>query len=114
LRELIEHDPSLVVGILGGSAGTARDTLELLTQAEQNGARVALFGRKVQRSESQLDLLAAMRSVLRGDVTAEQAVAGYHDTLRSKGIRPIRSLVDDQLITEPALAGASRGASAGD
>jgi DhnA family fructose-bisphosphate aldolase class Ia len=76
LRELVEHDPSLVVGILGGSAGTARDTFELLTQAEQNGARVALFGRKVQRSESQLDLLAAMRSALRREVTPEQAVAG--------------------------------------
>ena len=30
VAELAEHDPSIVVGILGGSAGTTRDTFELL------------------------------------------------------------------------------------
>ena len=34
LAELAGYDPSLVVGILGGSAGTTRDTFELLHQAE--------------------------------------------------------------------------------
>ena len=33
LAELVEHDPSVVVGILGGSAGTTRDTFELLHRA---------------------------------------------------------------------------------
>ena len=33
LAELVEHDPSVVVGILGGSAGTTRDTFELLDRA---------------------------------------------------------------------------------
>ncbi len=32
LGELAAHDPTLVVGILGGSAGTTRDAFELLTQ----------------------------------------------------------------------------------
>ena len=104
LRELVDHDSSLVVGILGGSAGTTRDTFELLSQAEQHGARVALFGRKVQRSESQLDLLASMRSVLRREVTPEQAVVAYHETLRSKGIEPARPLEGDRRITEQILA----------
>ncbi|MFZ0160916.1 MAG: hypothetical protein WAL50_17940 [Kineosporiaceae bacterium] len=104
MDELVSHDPSLVVGILGGSAGTTRDTFELLSQAEQHGARVALFGRKVQRAESQLDLLAAMRAVLRRQVTPEQAVVSYHEVLRGKGIAPARSLAEDQMITEPALA----------
>ena len=57
LAELTEHDPSVVVGILGGSAGTTRDTFELLHRAETHGGRVALFGRKIQRAESQLDLV---------------------------------------------------------
>ena len=47
LAELAGHDPSLVVGVLGGSAGTTRDTFELLHRAERHGARVALFGRKI-------------------------------------------------------------------
>jgi len=104
LIELVEHDPSLVVGILGGAAGTTRDTLELLAQTERHGARVCLFGRKLQRAESQLDLLAAMRSVVRGEVTPEQGVMAYHDALRGKGIGPARALEHDQLITEPVLA----------
>lgn len=104
LTELVEHDPSLTIGILGGSAGTTRDTLELLAQAERHGARVALFGRKIQRSESQLDLIAAMRAVVRHQVTPEQAVADYHDAMRDKGIEPLRSLEVDQRITEPTLA----------
>lgn len=104
LSELVQHDPTLVVGILGGSAGTTRDTLELLSQGERAGARVSLFGRKVQRAESQLDLLGVMRSVVSGKLTPEQGVANYHETLRSKGIEPTRSLEQDQHITESVLA----------
>ncbi len=105
MTELVEHDPSLVVGVLGGSAGTTRDTFELLAQAERHGARVALFGRKVQRAESQLDLLASMRAVLLRQVSPEDAVTAYHDVLRSKGITPARTISEDQAITEPVLAG---------
>lgn len=103
LSELVQHDPSLVIGILGGSAGTTRDTFELLLASEQHGARVALFGRKIQRSESQLDLIASMRAVLRRDLTPDQAVAAYHQTLLGKGIEPIRPLDQDQQVTEPIL-----------
>jgi hypothetical protein len=103
LDELVGHDPTLVVGILGGSAGTTRDTFELLRQGEAHGARVALFGRKIQRAESQLDLLAGMRAVLNGAVTPEQGVIAYHEALRAKGLTPARSLADDQVVTEPVL-----------
>ncbi|MBA3905315.1 MAG: hypothetical protein H0X35_01320, partial [Pseudonocardiales bacterium] len=74
LAELVEHDPSVVVGILGGSAGTTRDTFELLHRAERHGGRVALFGRKIQRAESQLDLVGLMRPVLRGELSPADAV----------------------------------------
>jgi len=104
LRELVSHDPSLVVGILGGSSGTTRDTLELLSQVEQHGARVSLFGRNVQRAESQLDLLATMRSVLRREVGPEQGVRSYHQALAAKAIPPARPLEEDLRITEPVLA----------
>ena len=46
MQELAQYDPeNLIVGILGGAKGTSRDTFELIHQAEQAGARVALFGR---------------------------------------------------------------------
>jgi hypothetical protein len=103
LAELVEHDPSLVVGILGGSAGTTRDTFELLQRAQAHGARVALFGRKIQRAESQLDLVGLMRPVLRGELTPEQAVREYHDALAKAGTTAQRSLEADLEVTDAML-----------
>ena len=73
LEELVAFDPGLVVGVLGGGAGTNRDTFELLYQAEKYGARVALFGRKINLAESQLDIVHFMRAVADG---ADQPVGG--------------------------------------
>lgn len=103
LEELVNHDPGLVVGVLGGSAGTTRDTFELLHQVERHGARVALFGRKIQQAESQTDLVRLMRSVLRRDLSPEQAVQEYHQSLHVQGLVARRSLDDDLAITEPVL-----------
>jgi hypothetical protein len=103
LAELAGHDPSVVVGILGGSAGTTRDTFELLHQAERYGARVALFGRKIQRAESQPGLLSLMRPVLRGELSPAGAVRAYHGALAQAGLVPQRSLEADLQVTEPAL-----------
>ena len=103
LAELVEHDPSLVVGILGGSAGTTRDTFELLQRAETHGGRVALFGRKIQRAESQLDLVGLMRPVLRGELTPADAVRTYHEILAKAEVTPRRALADDLEVTDPVL-----------
>jgi hypothetical protein len=103
LAELAGYDPSLVVGILGGSSGTTRDTFELLHQAEKHGARVALFGRKIQRAESQLDLVGLMRPVLRGELSPPDAVRAYHDALAKAEIAPHRALEADLEVTDPVL-----------
>ncbi len=103
LTELVEHDPSVVVGILGGSAGTTRDTFELLDRAQRHGARVALFGRKIQRAESQLDLVGLMRPVLRGELSPTDAVRAYHDALAKAELTPQRALADDLEVTDPVL-----------
>lgn len=103
LAELVEHDPTVVVGILGGSAGTTRDTFELLHRGEQHGARVALFGRKIQRAESQLDLVRLMRPVLESRISPANAVREYHEALAAAGIEPARPLAADLEVTDPAL-----------
>jgi hypothetical protein len=103
LTELVEHDPSVVVGILGGSAGTTRDTFELLDRAQRHGARVALFGRKIQRAESQLDLVGLMRPVLRGELSPADAVRAYHDALAKADLTPLRPLREDLEVTDPVL-----------
>lgn len=103
LEELASFDPGLVVGVLGGGAGTTRDTFELLAQAERYGARVALFGRKINLAESPLAIVALMREVAGGNVNPAEAVRAYHADLQRQGIAPARALVDDLAITEAVL-----------
>ncbi len=43
VAELAAYDPSLIIGILGGGAGTTRDTLELVAQSKRYGARTRTF-----------------------------------------------------------------------
>jgi len=108
LEELASFDPTVVVGVLGGGAGTARDTFELLYQAERYGGRLALFGRKINLAESPLALIALMREVADGTIAPGDAVRAYHGALQAQGVRPARPLDDDLQITEaPLLAGRS-------
>lgn len=105
IEELAAYDPSVVIGVLGGGAGTTRDTFELLFQSEQAGARLALFGRKINLAESPLTLLQFMRHVVLGDIAPAEAVRAYHGELEKAGIRPRRALSDDLEITEAVLRG---------
>jgi hypothetical protein len=105
MEELAGYDPALVVGILGGSSGTTRDTFELLHQGERSGARVALFGRKIKLAESPLDLLELFPRVVQRDLSPADAVKAYHACLQRKKLKPVRGLDDDQKITEPVLEG---------
>ena len=86
LDELASFDPSLVVGVLGGGAGTTRDCFELIHQAEKYGARVALFGRKINLAESPLDIVRFMRAVADGNISPSEAVKAYHDVLRKQDL----------------------------
>jgi len=103
LEELVSHDPSLVVGILGGAAGTTRDAFELLAQGVKHGAKLALFGRKINLAESPQDMIALMWQVIRGELGPAEAVRAYHAVLARKGIRPLRAPEDDGKVTEQAL-----------
>ena len=103
LEELAGFDSTLVVGILGGGAGTTRDTFELLHQGEKYGARLALFGRKINLAEKPLALVSLMRQVVDGAISPDEAVKAYHGELQKAGTRPIRALEDDRQITEAVL-----------
>jgi hypothetical protein len=103
LEELASYDPTLIIGVLGGSAGTTRDTFELLRQAERYGARVALFGRKINLAEDPLAVVSLMREVANGTIWPEEAVRAYHGALENQHIRPARALAEDILITEAPL-----------
>ena len=106
LEELASYDPSVIVGVLGGGAGTTRDCFELLAQAEKYGARVALFGRKINLAEDPLAMVMHMREVANGALKPLEAVKAYHGALKKSGVAPTRALAADSEITEKTLKGA--------
>ena len=69
LEELVSYDPHLIVGILGGAAGTTYDAFKLLSEARKYGARVALFGRKINNAENQFAFIRFLRLI------ADKAIA---------------------------------------
>jgi hypothetical protein len=95
MEELVAYDPHLVIGILGGSAGTTYDAFKLISEAQKYGARVALFGRKINNAESQLAFVEFLRLIVDGLISPEEAVKAYHGVLGRLGIKPRRSLADD-------------------
>lgn len=103
LEELASFDSSLIVGVLGGGAGTTRDCFELLHQAEKHGARVALFGRKINLAEAPLAMVAMMREVADGSLSPQEAVTAYHGELQKQRLKPQRGLEEDMAITETVL-----------
>ncbi len=104
MEELASYDPgNLVIGILGGGKGTSRDCFELLKQACKYGARVALFGRKVNLSENQIIIIKTMRDIIQNDLSSEEAVKIYHDELLKINIKPDRDIKLDSELTDPTL-----------
>jgi hypothetical protein len=98
MEELVHYDPHLIVGILGGSAGTTYDAFKLLAEAKKYGARVALFGRKINNAENQLAFIRFLRLIADGEVGPEEAVKAYHGVLQALGVKPHRSLADDMVL----------------
>ncbi len=103
LEELVCHDSSLIVGILGGSSGTTYDAFKLVAEAQKYGARVATFGRKIKNAEHPPTFVEMLRRIVDGDLTAEQAVKAYHSALQSMQLEPWRSLEDDLQLTDKSL-----------
>ncbi|MEK7707065.1 MAG: hypothetical protein AAB380_03615 [Verrucomicrobiota bacterium] len=116
MEELAQYDPNLVVGILGGSAGTTYDAFKLIHDAQKYGARVALFGRKINNAEHQLAFIEMLRFITDGKISPEEAVRAYHGVLQGKGIKPHRALDEDLKLTDQAMSydGSSGRRAAGD
>jgi hypothetical protein len=104
LEELVNYDPSMIVGVLGGSSGTSFDAFTLLAEAKKHGARVALFGRKIKDAEHPLSFVAMLRRVADGELGAEEAVRAYHGELQKLNIPPRRGLKDDLALTATELS----------
>jgi hypothetical protein len=95
LEELVAYDPSMIVGIMGGSSGTTLDAFYLLADAQKYGARAALYGRKIKDSEDPLAFISIMRQIVDGELKPVEAVRAYHSDLQRKKIAPKRPLKED-------------------
>ena len=104
MEELAQYDPNLIVGVLGGSAGTTYDAFKLIHDAQKYGARVALFGRKINNAEHQLAFIELLRLITDGRISPEEAVRAYHGVLQGKNIRPHRPLEQDSQLTDQAMS----------
>ena len=99
MRELVAYDPSLIPGILGGASGTTYDAFFMLADARRNGARVALFGRKIKDSEHPLTFVSHLRAIADGNLDARDACRSYHAELKRLRIPPRRPLEQDLQLT---------------
>jgi hypothetical protein len=104
MEELVRFDPHLIVGILGGSSGTTLDAFQLLHDARKYGARVALYGRKINNAENQLAFVQFLRLIVEGLIKPVDAVKAYHAVLGKLGTAPIRALEDDLKLTEQSMS----------
>src|SRR5882672_8760670 len=113
MEELAQYDPNLVVGILGGGAGTTYDAFKLIHDAQKYGARVVLFGRKINNAEHQLAFIEMLRLITDGTISPEEAVHAYHGVLQAAKIKPKLPLDKDLELTDQAVSyGGDRAARA--
>src|SRR5206468_582670 len=110
MEELAQYDPNLVVGILGGSAGTTYDAFKLIHDAQKYGARIALFGRKINNAEHQLGFIEMLRLITDGTISPEEAVRAYHGVLQAKNIKPRLPLEKDLELTDQTMSYDGSGA----
>ncbi len=109
MEALAGYDRSLIVGILGGSSGTTLDAFHMLWEAKKYGARVALYGRKINNSEHQLSFIQYLRLLADDQIEPSEAVRAYHADLQRLGIRPYRPLEED---LQPSATAISYGGTA--
>ena len=100
MEQLAYYDRGIVVGILGGPAGTTHDAFRMLWEAQKYGARAALFGRKINQAEDQLLFVKTLRAITDGDLGPADAVRAYHSEIEGAGLTPHRPLDEDLQLTQ--------------
>ncbi len=104
LEELVNYDPGMIVGVLGGSSGTTYDTFLLLSDARKHGARVALFGRTIKNADHSPSFIKQLRLIADGDTTPDEAVRAYHADMKRLGVEPKRSLNKDMELSDSTFS----------
>lgn len=98
-EQLATYDSRMILGIMGGAAGTTFDAFALLAEARAHGVRAALFGRRINQAECQLTFVQHLRWLADGEIEPVEAVRSYHAALEKSNLRPLRPLEDDLVRT---------------
>ena len=80
-KSLVEFDPTLIIGALGGKRINARRTLQLAFDATENGGKVILFGRAVFQEDNPRIMARALRAVLDREMSPDDAHQMYQRSL---------------------------------
>ena len=94
-ERLAAYDPSIIIGIMGGAAGTTLESFTLLADAKKHGVRAALFGRRINEAEDQLAFIQHLRWIADGEIEPADAVRSYHAELERQDLRPRRPLSEE-------------------
>jgi hypothetical protein len=78
--DLTQFEPALIIGALGGPRQNARRTLQLAHDVVRNGGRAILFGRSVFDERDPIGIVQALRRVLDGTVSPEDAHSEYSNS----------------------------------
>jgi hypothetical protein len=108
LEELVNYDAHLIVGVLGGAAGTTLDAFQLIHDVRKYGGRAALFGRKINQAECQLAFIEFLKLIVDGELSPIEGVRAYHAVLEKLGLEPHRTLEQD---SQSSTTATSYGAS---
>jgi hypothetical protein len=82
-KSLVDFDPTLIIGALGGSRQNARSSMQLAYDTTEYGGKVILFGRAVFQEEDPRMMAKVLRGVLDRKMTVDQALTQYQAQLRS-------------------------------
>lgn len=105
MEALVNYDPTIVVGVLGGPASTTYDAFKLIYEAKKHGARLTLFGRRIKDAEHPASFVEILREVADDNIGPEEAVKAYRGKLQALDIPPKRDLEADMVLYTPALVG---------
>src|SRR5439155_5237859 len=86
------------------------DAFKLIHDAQKYGARIALFGRKINNAEHQLGFIEMLRLITDGTISPEEAVRAYHGVLQGKNIKPRLPLEKDLELTDQTMSYDGSGA----
>lgn len=110
MEELVRYDPHLVVGILGGAAGTTYDAFKLLGEAKKYGTGPLYTAARSTTPRINWPSSSSCASSPTACWSRKRRSCAYHGVLEKLGVKPHRSLADDMVLQTAVMSYGGTGA----